>query len=60
MFDPYDCSVGWLLRFVCENPHVAKDVLAAMDFLSPVEILHMLTEEVASPDVDSSGELTPF
>jgi len=60
MFDPYELPIGRLLRFVCENPHVAKDVLAAMNFLSPGEILHMLTEEVTSPDVDSSGELTPF
>jgi len=58
MYNPYDSLLGDLLRFVCENPHVAKDVLAAIDFLKPGEILQMFDEEVASPDSDE--ELTPF
>lgn len=53
-FDPYENPTGRLLRFVCENPHAAKDILAAMNFLNPQEILDQLCSEVAS------DELTPF
>ncbi len=46
MSDPYDVPMGRLLRFVCENPHIAKDVLWAIDYLNPDEIFDQLTSPI--------------
>lgn len=46
LYDPYDVPMGRLLRFVCENPHVAKDVLWSIDYLTPEEIFDCFTGEV--------------
>lgn len=35
----YGSPMGQLLLFVCENPHVAKDVLAASEYLLPEDIM---------------------
>jgi len=62
-YDPYEIPMGRLLRFVCENPHVAENVLSAMDFLTPVEILEMVTQEITLPATsvsDVEEDLTPF
>lgn len=60
MSSPYDYHLDRLVRFVCENPHVAKDVIAAMDFLKIEEILDVFEDHVDGKITLLDVETAPF